>query len=54
VHGVARKAFNELARDGRIGPDTPVFDTSLTTASAWREAFERPVRASWHAELISA
>ena len=49
-----RKAFNELARDGRVGPDTPVFDTSLTTASAWREHFERPARASWHAELIDA
>ena len=54
VQGVTRKAFNELARDGRIGPDTPVFDTSLTAASAWRAEFERPLRASWHAELIGA
>jgi len=54
VQGVTRKALNELARDGRIGPDTPVFDTSLTAASAWRDEFERPLRASWHAELIGA
>jgi hypothetical protein len=54
VHSVTRKAFNELARDGRIGQDTRVFDTSLTAASAWRGEFERPLRASWHAELISA
>src|SRR5687768_976881 len=52
VHSATRKAFNELARDGRIGPDTPVFDTPLTTASAWRDEFERPLRESWHAELI--
>lgn len=54
VNASTRKAFNELAREGRVGPATPVFDTSLTSASAWREAFERPARASWHAELISA
>ena len=53
-HATTRKAFNELAREGRVGPDTPVFDTSLTSAAAWREQFERPVRASWHAELIGS
>jgi len=52
VHSATRKAFNDLARDGQIGPDTPVFDTSLSAASAWRGEFERPLRASWHAELI--
>jgi hypothetical protein len=52
VVATTRKAFNELARDGRVDADTPVFDTSLTSAGAWREQFERPVRASWHAELI--
>ena len=54
VTAATRTAFNVLARDGRIGPDTPVFDTSLTTASAWRQAFERPVRESWHMQLIGA
>jgi hypothetical protein len=52
VVATTRKAFNQLAREGRVGPDTPVFDTSLTSAGAWRQAFERPARASWHAELI--
>lgn len=54
VNAATRKAFSELAREGQIGPDTPTFDTSITTASAWREAFERPVRESWHAQLIGA
>lgn len=54
VQMATRPAFNALAREGRIGPDTPVFDTALTTAGAWRGAFERPARESWHAELIGA
>jgi hypothetical protein len=52
VNATTRAAFNRLAREGRIGADTPVFDTSITTAEAWREQFERPIRESWHAQLI--
>jgi len=52
VNVATRPAFNQLARDGRVGADTPVFDTSITSASEWRESFERPVRESWHAQLI--
>lgn len=52
VNATTRKAFGELAREGQIGPETPTFDTSVTTASAWRQEFERPVRESWHAQLI--
>lgn len=52
VSAMSRSAFSELAREGRIGRDTPVFDTSITTALAWRERFERPIRESWHAHLL--
>jgi hypothetical protein len=52
VNAATRKTFSELGREGRIGPETPTFDTSVTTASAWREQFERPARESWHAQLI--
>ena len=52
VNVATRAGFNQLARDGRVGPDTPAFDTSLTSASAWREQFERPIRESWHAQLM--
>ena len=52
VRATTRVTFNQLARDGHVGAETPVFDTSVTTAGAWREQFERPARESWHAELI--
>jgi hypothetical protein len=54
VSVTTRAAFNQLVLDGRIGPDTPVFDTAVTTASAWRQEFERPMRDSWHAQLVAA
>jgi hypothetical protein len=52
VAAATRPAFESMAREGRVGPDTPVFDTTLTTAAAWRAEFERPARDAWHAELI--
>lgn len=54
VNVTTRSAFNQLAADGRVGPDTPVFDTAITTAAGWRHDFERPMRESWHAQLVSA
>src|SRR5574338_735891 len=54
VQVATRPAFLQLARRGQVGPDTPVFDTSLTSALSWREEFERPARESWHAQLIGA
>ena len=54
INSTTRSAFNQLAREGRIVSDTMAFDTSITSALAWREQFERPVRESWHAELIRA
>ena len=52
VQAVDRERFGELAASGVIGPDSSVFDTSLTSADAWRAAFERPLRESWHAQLV--
>jgi len=53
VRRVSRARFRELARAGRVGPDTPVFDTSLTRTRALREgAFERPARESWHGKAF--
>jgi len=54
VHCVTRPEFEAMARRGEIGAGTAVFDTTLTTASAWRSAFELPASASWHAELLKA
>ena len=52
ITAATRSAFNQLAREGKVGPDTVAFDTSITSAQGWREQFERPVRESWHAQLI--
>jgi len=53
VQVTTRAAFGDLAKAGIVSAETPVFDTSLTSAEAWREAFERPARQSWHAELLT-
>jgi hypothetical protein len=53
VSALSRSAFNGAVREGVVRPETPVFDTSLTTAAGWREQFERPMRDSWHAQLIA-
>ena len=54
VHSISRQEFESLARRGEVGSGTPVFDTTLTTAAAYRTKFERPASAGWHAELLSA
>jgi hypothetical protein len=39
---------------GDVDGETPVFDTTVTTMGEFRARFERPARASWHAELLQA
>ena len=55
-HGVAqpatRKEFGQLAEQGIVGAETPVFDTSLTSAEELRRGFERPAGETWVAELL--
>ena len=53
VNVATRPSFTQLAREAKVGAETAVFDTSLTSAAAWREAFERPAKDSWHAKLLS-
>jgi len=47
-----RKEVPALFERGVIADDTPVFDTSITDATAWRERFERPARETWVASLL--
>jgi hypothetical protein len=54
VHCASRAELPELAASGAISEDTPVFDTSLTTAAAWRERFEAPAASTWIAQLLHA
>jgi len=48
----SRADFATRAQAGSIADATPVFDTSITVASAYRERFEQPAAASWHAALL--
>ena len=52
VRCVDRAQFARMAADGSVNPNTSAFDLSVTTAADYRQAFERPVRASWHRELL--
>jgi hypothetical protein len=48
IASVSRGEFAKAAT-----PDTLVFDTSVTSAGAYRRSFEKPARDSWHRELLA-
>ena len=44
-----RARFKQLADAGQVGPDTVVFDTTLTRVGRLSDgSWERPARESWH------
>ena len=46
-------SFRALAADGGIGPDVPVFDTTLTRVEQARAgALERPATETWHGQAF--
>jgi hypothetical protein len=52
VESATRTEFKALAADGRISPDTEVFDISLTRLGDLRPGtFSKAVRDSWHLQL---
>lgn len=52
VESATRPEFKALAASGAIGPDTEVFDTTVTRlADLAPGAFAKPLRDSWHARL---
>jgi hypothetical protein len=51
VQCIDRATWAARARDGALGGDTIVFDTTLTSAGDFRARFERPAADSWHAQL---
>lgn len=53
IEATTRVEFGERAARGEVSDDTPVFDTSLTSAGAWRSAFERSAANSWHRDLLT-
>lgn len=49
IRRVSRPEFRRLAAEGRVDPDTMVFDTTLTRMSALRDGgLEVPAGESWH------
>jgi hypothetical protein len=52
VQSVTRGEFLELARAGRVGRETVVFDPTLESLGEWWERFEAPAGAGWHARML--
>jgi hypothetical protein len=52
VHAVSRQEFEGMAARGEVGRETPVFDTTVTTAQTYRTGFERAAGSGWHATLF--
>jgi hypothetical protein len=53
VRTVSRKDFRALAEKGSVGPETLVFDTSLTRVELERVGgLERPAAESWHGKTF--
>src|SRR4051812_44103068 len=51
IETVTREEFGGRASAGVVTPATPVFDTSITDAGAWRTRFELPAGTSWTASF---
>lgn len=49
-----REQFAAHAAGEAVGPQTRVFDVSVTTLAGWRQSFELDVSASWHARYLPA
>ena len=47
-----RSEVSRLAASDELTATTPTYDTSLTDARAWREAFVRPAGETWIASLL--
>lgn len=53
IKAVERAAFKAEIDAGRCGPDTPVFDTTLSNLGELRaDRFEIPMRESWHSRVF--
>ena len=53
IRSVTREEFRQLAGEGRVGPETSVFDlTAQNVGQARRNRLERRASESWHARLL--
>ena len=51
VQSVNREEFAALGAKGKIGPQTRVFDPTVTSLGEWRARFELDLKDSWHSRL---
>lgn len=55
VRSVSRDEFRKLAAEGRVGPETHVFDLAVTRLADLRSGrWELPASSSWHSRLIDS
>jgi hypothetical protein len=55
IERVSRDRFAELAAAGTVGPDTTVFDNTLTSVGEWRAGrWETRLSNAWHARAFLA
>jgi hypothetical protein len=52
IDSVDRERFTALSAEGRITPQTRVFDPTVMTLGEWRARFELDAAHSWHAGLL--
>lgn len=52
IEATDRPGFAALAGEGRIRPESRVFDLSVQTAGDWRNHFEADAANTWHRTLI--
>jgi len=52
IEATSRDQFVERVRLGEVSRSTPVFDTGLSAASAWRTRFEQPAGSAWTARFF--
>ena len=53
VRRISRQEFSRLAEEGAVGPDTVVFDNTVTRLEAARAGrWEGPARESWHQRVF--
>ena len=53
IRAVTRDEFTDASERGEAGPDTEVFDLSVTTLGEWRARFRSKAADSWHASLMA-
>lgn len=52
IECIDRGRFTALSAEGKVTPETRVFDPTVTTLGEWRARFELDAADSWHSGLL--